>query len=785
MNKSMRWYLLGIMIGSACLAQAEMRVAVLFDGPGWYFEELWAAVEQEVVTLTEQQVDFVLADRFNADWQVAEIAPMLDAALADPDIDLIFAAGLLMAQAAARPERDLSKPVLAGFSQDAALSTFRAKENFSYVISRERVTRDVAKMQRLFDMDTLYILIDALLAEHLEKVDTLAERLEADLELPVKLIPVGVDPDDALQTVPADARSLYITPLIRLDAADRATLFAGLAAREIFTFAMLGEEDVDLGALAGLTPKARPRLARRLALNLVALLEGRSATHLPTEFSLPEQLVMNEETMQLTGYHQPMGILLEARTVRDPSTTEPDGETLTLHDALARGLLNNVRLDRIRAERAAAKQDRYQARSALFPQIEGQAAYVEIDRDRAAASFGLQPRSRTTAGARARQVLFSDEVFSRLRAATRGVARADWEAEEARLDILLETAERFFDALSATALLEVERDQLVRIRENLELARLRVNIGQTGPEDAWRWESEEARQLASKLAAEARMESARAALNQSLGLVPATPWQLAAVELADAETFFLDEELRFATSDVQVIRQLTGFWQDWALQQSPALKALDEARAAQGLMADAKRRARYMPTLGLQAGYDHVIDRSTAGPDLAAGLAALGAPLSIEDPPDNEWNVAIVAEIPLFDGGRRRAEAARARADLHELDALRRDAREQTELAVWVAYRQVMATQPAIRLSRQRARAARNSLALIQERYNEGTAGILDLLDVQGRAFAADQEAVIAVNRYLQDLTRFQRAIAWFAWTQPGIKRQELVAAVKAYLEEN
>ncbi len=770
---------------SACGVEARLRVAVLFDGPGWYFEELWTSVQRETEALTTEQVEFVLADRFNADWQADAIAPMLDKALADPEIDLIFAAGLLTAEEAARPERALTKPVLAGFSQDAALSTFRAKENFSFVISRERVTRDVAKMQRLFEMDTLYAMLDASLIERLAGVEELAQRLETELGLPVELLPVRADPEEALASVPETAQAVYITPLFRMDDPARQELFAALAERGVFTFAMLGATDVDQGALAGLTPETHPRLARRLALNLVALLEGRSATHLPTEFSMPEQLVMNEETMQKAGFSPSMGILLEARTVRDPAAKQPRGETLTLHDALARALLNNVRLDRIRAELAAAKQDRYQARSALFPQIDGQAMYLEIDRDRAAASFGLEARSRATGGARARQVLFSDEVFSRLRAATRGVARADWEAEEARLDIVQETAERFFDALTATALLEVERDQLTRIRENLELARLRVNIGQTGPEDAWRWESEEARQLASMLAAEARMEAARAALNQSLGETPGTSWQLEAVKLADAETYFLDEELRFATSDVGVILELMAFWQEWALQRSPALKALDEARAARGLLADAKRRSRYLPTVGVQAGYDHVFDRRTAGPDLGAGLAQLGAPIAAPDLPDNEWNVAVVAEIPLFDGGRRRAVAARARADQHELDALHREAREQTELAVISTYQQVLATQPAIRLSRQRARAARNSLELIQDRYEEGTAGILDLLDVQGRAFAADQEAVIAVNRYLQDLTRFQRAIAWFAWTEPELKRQELVAAVKAYLEDN
>ena len=785
-NRILYWCsLLATVLTLPCWATADsIRVAALFDGPSGYFDELLEVVQTETSNLTDLDIVFALDERFNANWEVNRIAPILDAALADPAVDIVFAAGWLMAQEAARPDRDLSKPVVAGFPQDAALGTFPVKDHFSFVISEARVTRDVAQMHELFTMDTLHILVDEALAKHMDGVDALTRQLADELAMPVELVLVRDDPEAALQAVPDDVQALYITPLVRMDATARKTLFAALAERGVPTFSILGATDVRLGALAGLAPETQTRLARRLALNVIALAAGRPATDLPTEFSVVEQLVVNEETMRRTGYRQPMGVLLQAHPVAPPAPTPPAGEVLTLHDALARALLHNVQLDRSAAERAAAEYDRRQIRSTLFPQLDGQAAYLEIDRDRAAASFGLEPRNRTTAGARARQVLFDDELFSRIRAAGHQVDRAEWEAEETRLAVVEKTALRFFDALAATALLRVERDELERIRDHLELAQLRVDIGQTGREDVLRWKAEQARLLASVLAAEARQEAAYAALNQAMGISPETTWQLEAVHLSDTATYFLDEELRFVTSDVRDIRALTGFWQQWALRHSPTLQALDAALAAQETLANAKRRARYLPTIGLQAGYDHVIDRRTAGPDLTASLTRFGFPIEATDAPDHEWNVALVAEIPLFDGGRRRAGAARAQAGVQRLDALRTEVQQQTELAVIAAYQQVMASQPAIRLSRQRARAAADSLQLVQERYQEGTTGILDLLDVQGRAFAAEQAAVLAVNRYLQDLTRFQRAIAWFAWLQPDSQKEALATAAGAYLEQ-
>lgn len=297
------------------------------------------------------------------------------------------------------------------------------------------------------------------------------------------------------------------------------------------------------------------------------------------------------------------------------------------------------------------------------------------------------------------------------------------------------------------------------------------------------WESEAARQTAAVLSARAQLLGARAALNQAMGLAPDTPWQLQAVALADAQTYFLDDSLRFATGSYHIIIALTDFWRELAQRESPALQALDAAIAAQEIMAEAGRRVRYLPKVGLRAAYDRVLDRQTEGPDIGAGLAAAGIPLKLTEPSANEWHIGIAAELPLFDGGLRRAGAARADAELRYLQALREETRQQIDAAVMAAYARVMASQPNIRLSRTRTRLAQESLELIQKRYHRGAAGLVDVLDAQGRAFEAEQAAVVAVNQYLQDLTRFQRAIAWFAWLKPAAEQAELIAQIKAWLE--
>lgn len=767
---------------------APVTVAIVQDGPDWYFDMLIDRVQAEVADLQEREIQFLQEARFNAQWAPERVARALEAALTAPEVDLVLAAGVLVAQEAARPDRPLPKPVLAGFMQDAALVPFSPKTNFAYILSQNRIDNDMAAMRELFTFERLHVVVDEVLARNLDGVAAAAARLQDELDLPLQLITVRNDVEEALAAIPDSVEVLYVTPLWRLNDAERRRFYEHLAARGIRTFALLGQTDVDLGALAGLAPRAETRLARRLALNLLALADGRPARELPAELILPEQLVFNEQTMRRVAYQSSVGTLLHTRLVTDGhSEDDQTAPPLTLHQALEQALQHNIRLIQATSRQDAARQDHQAARGLVWPQLEAQAGYVHIDRARAKASLGLQPESRLTAGAAVSQLLWHDEVFSQIRAAGQGVQRSAWELADARLDVAMDTALRFFEALSAQALQRVAADQLERIQENLELARLRVGVGQTGPEDALLWESELARQTADLLAARAQVQAARARLNQALGGAGPARWQLEPVTLADGQTFFLDEELRFTKGSYQVIVALTDFWRDLARRESPALMALDAAIEAQRILTEARHRARYQPTVGVRAGYERVLDRQTSGSDLGAGLgaglAAAGLSLHIPEAPADEWYVGVAAELPLFDGGLRRARAGRATADLRYLEALREDARQQTDLAVIATYAQVLSSQPAIRLSRTRVRVAQESLALIQDRYTRGAAGIVDVLDAQGRAFGAEQAAVLAVNRYLQDLTRFQRAIAWFAWLQPAEAQAELVQHINTYLE--
>jgi hypothetical protein len=145
-------------------------IGVVMDGECRYFEQLLALVKQELAVLMEDErpVVFKMDPAFNAGWDLDKVNPALDAALQDPEVDLVYANGILVAQAAAQPMRKLNKPVISGFAQDPDAVGLpygkdgrSTKKNYNFVIVPLRSSRDLEVFHQLVPFKHLVVLMDS------------------------------------------------------------------------------------------------------------------------------------------------------------------------------------------------------------------------------------------------------------------------------------------------------------------------------------------------------------------------------------------------------------------------------------------------------------------------------------------------------------------------------------------------------------------------------------------------------------------------------------------------
>lgn len=758
-----------------------VTIAVVQDGDSAYFTTLTRRIEEELRRLIDKDTPatFRCEPQFSAAWDPARLREVLTNALNDPAIDLILTAGVLAAQEAARPDLTLTKPVVSAFVEDAELAglPYKAdghstKRNFNFVVVPLRVTRDLEYFRQLVPFKTLGIVVDAQISDHLDASARDQARIEKDLQIRIRPLRAGRSAAEILGQIDAGVDAIYLTPAVRMAPAEWQQLIDGINRLRKPSFSMQGHEDVEKGVLAGLLPQTQDRLARRLALNLQQIILGTPPESLPVLMVIDDALLINARTARQIGYAPSLDLLIQATFLHEDETIA--GERLTLADAVRTAAAHNIELAVKRSEVETVRQERNLAISPLFPQLEGNGQFYQMDRDRAEASLGSQPENRVAAGVTASQVIFSDALLSRYRAAVRLYAGARDDQEAVRLDIVAGAAKSYIQYLQTLAFLRIEADNLNLTRNNLVLARLRHKLGAAGPEEIYRWESDQATRRAAVIRAATQADKARIHLNQVLGEDQNRHWQAADIELKDDDFYFLQNRFQSVLHDERQLAAFEQFTVRTALQRAPTLAALDQKIEAARITLGQARRKFALPEAAASFSYDRILDQKQVS----------AIPLPEDDTlDDNEWLVGIKATLPLFTGGGRVFDVFRLSAQLRQAREAREQARQLIEQQARFVFQSLCSSFPAIRLQRVAADRARANLDIIKQKYADGSVGILPLLDAQNDDFVARQGAALAVYTYLTDVMELQRVLCWFEVEKTEEEKdaflQELTKAVK------
>ena len=759
---------------------AQMRcdpcaVGVVFDGPWERNEELRAGFEEEIIALAAPRftVVFPAAARRVADWTLEGARAAVEALLGDPNVHIVMTYGPV-ASSHVINRSELPKPVVAAFvfdpeAQGLPLETTAAGErvsgvpNLAYITFTGDPTDEIRRLHEVVPFRRLTYLVSEALLGAVPVLEANLGRGARQDGVEAAIVPVGTSVDGALAALPPATEAVYVTPLTQLPSGDFERLVRALIGRRLPAFSYWGRSEVDRGLLASLyLDTDLRRLGRRAALHVQRILGGEDAGSLPVDFLRNQRLTLNMETARAIGVHPDWRVMTEAELLHnEPSNV---ARRLTLASAAQEAVAAN--LDLAAADRTvrAGLQSVRAARAALRPQVTVSSGAETIDRDRAESSFGLQPVWTAAGSVGVSQLLYSDGARARATIERHVQTSREQSREELRLDVAHGAAVGYLTVLRAKTFERIERENLTLTRSNLELAQSRRRIGVAGASEVVRWENQIAINRRAVIDAGAARSVAEIALNQLLHRPLEEPFATADVDMNDpallasaaADDSYVGNPFAFA-----IFRD---FMTAEALGQSPELRQLDAALAAQERTVLAARRALWAPTVAASG------DLTTV--QVAGGLDAVdGAdlPFPITRPNALNWSVGVSASLPLFTGGARRAERTRAEEELEELRLARRAAAERIEQRLRSVLHEAGASYAGIDLAADAADAARRNLALVTDAYEQGALSILDLIDAQNAALVAEQGAATAVYDYLSDLMDVQRASGRFGlFMQPA-----------------
>ncbi len=341
------------------------------------------------------------------------------------------------------------------------------------------------------------------------------------------------------------------------------------------------------------------------------------------------------------------------------------------------------------------------------------------------------------------------------------------QADETRLkrtrrEVVFTVMDQYISLIESREIVRVRREEVEARRQQLRQIEEFVDAGSRPVSDLYQEQANVAEAEQRLLQAEREREVSKTRLIQTLQLNPRDPYRFTVPNLA-ADTLTTE---RYELSSLM----------NEAFENRLDLQAVEaERRAAEkGIRA---ARSSYYPSLSLSASYgtdwsdqrtrtvpgtsedpEFVSVRRADGGAISLPVPGTGSPAQRQTPgftdqlEDNRsGNVRLSLSIPIFDRFRRNTQVERARVQAQNAKYRLDDQRQQISLQVRQAYLDYKNAVQQLEAANKRLKAARQARAAAQERYNLGSASIVELQNAT-RDFvdAASQQVRARYNLILQ-----------------------------------
>ena len=767
-TKTYRLYEIFLMAALLCIAavseaQEQVVVAVVLDGPSDRLANQQQLYVDELLVLTGNEFNVEIR-RFVGEWNKDSTLSTIDAAYADPDVDLVLIIGFVANQLAAT-RSEFPKPTFLPVILDTGLLKSGAKDgtsgirNLNYLNAYANFSDDLDTLSRFSPYRNLVLFVDENLSSAIPQLRDAA--VGASTARGITLIEVTHDGVDhrLMNRVPAETEAIFIAALPRMPAAEFNDLIVGINAANLPSFSFVGVTDVERGLLAtDREPRDIGRQARLNALNMQAVMLGGRTQDQPIASSKKEQLTINMATARQIGLSLSYDLLSDAVLLN--RVEEVKGEQYGLIEIARIAIEQNQDLLAETYGVQAGLEEIARARSNLLPQVGGSASYT-TRKDSLLVSAGLSAERSSDAAISVDQLLYSDAASANL-TIQKEIQRSRLASfDEFKLDVVLAASTSYYAVLNAQSQLAVQENNLRISKANLELAKNRVSVGSSTAADVYRWQAEVARAQILVVGQRAFEGQAHNTLNRILHKPQGV--RLALREASFNEPFVMTrkefDQLIASPADYATFSR---FYIDRALRQAPELEQLNAQIVAKQRDLTSQKRSYWLPDFSISGGYTNNLGQSGQGSGPTAGENL------------NDWSVGVRATLPLFSGGLRRANVSRAGFELRQLESLRFSTEERVEERTRSQLHAARAAYAQIDLSAVAAEASLKNYNLVSDAYARGTVNVIELLDAQDTSLGASAASAESLFNFLTVIMQLQRAVGGFDYLLPPDERNAL-----------
>ncbi|TKG90420.1 hypothetical protein EYV94_23735 [Puteibacter caeruleilacunae] len=760
MNKKVSFALL-LMLLFATLAHAQKRVNIAFIEDGHKLSN------EEITTQTAEEINNILRFNYTPEFQFlygdndpVKIKQMLDQTTSSDDVDIIVCFGALSSMMLSQME-EYTIPSIAGLILDNNLQELPKTSigtsgisNFTYIESPFDIKADFERFKQLAQFSNIGIVIGSY---YKDIRNVWADQyLKSIFDIPFKIIPLSGDPSEDIKKFDDNIDAAYFLDVAPYDETSIPfkQLMQKINHNKIPSYALLGRTFVESGVLASsLPPNIISTYTRRIALDVMKILEGQNAAELPVSIDMPESdLLFNLATASQLNIFPGWDIMAGSILI-NPEHQADSIQQRSLQSTILEALQNNLQLKAAKKSPEIAAKEVSKAKSQLMPQVEASANGVLIDDKRADASRGQTAPLTFSTNATLTQIIYNGSAFSNVAIQKLLQESEQYATDKTELDIILNSATAYLQYLQAKSFEKIQNENLKVTKQNLDVSKAKEKVGHSSISDVYRLEAQLAQNKINIYDAKTQTQQAGYYLNHLLDRPQNEKFKTKEVGLKDSILLINDSRIYKMLSSPALVRQLADHMVDCANKNLPEIKQIETTIAAQQRLLESKRRSTFMPSIGINADLGKTLKRV----DLA------DPPQGFTSPTKNwEWSIGVGASIPIFGGGNKRHDIQKTQLEILQLKDQEDDLRKQLELQV----RSTIITANASYLRTVQSEIAREkahkNFEIIQDYYKQGLIDVINLIDAQNSLLQSELSATNAIYQFIIDFLTVERSIGKF-----------------------
>lgn len=413
--------------------------------------------------------------------------------------------------------------------------------------------------------------------------------------------------------------------------------------------------------------------------------------------------------------------------------------SITLDEAIDISLENNIDVRLSENEIERQESEYRQSRAELYPNLNasiGGSRQIGRQFDQATVAFDDFTTNNLNSSISTSVTIFDGfQNINELRSARLGRESAEERYQRTRESIIFETSALFLDVLLSQELLEIERENLEASRQQLEQVEAQVEVGMRPVVDQYSQESVVANNELSVIQSENSLNLNKLRLSRILQLDPLGEYDFVAPSIQEEELevrdYDLSEMINLAMNNRSDIRA-----SEMELQQTRRSLAISQAGG--------------LPNISLSAYLSTAYRDQQRDVDPETGMPLEGTMPFNDQIFDANINrgMSFNVSIPIFNRRQTRNQVQQRQIDYRNAELQLEDLHQEVFLELQQAYNDYMGYAQELEATEKALTAAERAYETEQERYNVGSATLIELTNANNEYVQASSNRIQAMYRF-------------------------------------